>query len=123
MPERAAPTSSEQDAIPDPSTETTHLTDDISTLSAFGFGNMAAFGTAWIEALGDMGGELVSFVAERIKEDIKTQHEILHCKDPGKLQEIQARFVQTAIDQYTAETGKLVEMSQDLFKVPTDKSD
>ena len=46
---------------------------------------------------------------------MKTQHEILHCDDPTKLQHIQAEFVQKAIEQYTAETGKLVEMSQKLF--------
>ena len=94
---------------------------DLAALQALGFGNMTSLGVAWIEALGEMGSEVVSFVADRIKEEVKTQHEILHCKDPKELQEIQARFVQKAVDQYSAETGKLVEMSQDLLKGVSEK--
>ena len=54
-------------------------------------------------------------MAERIREDVKTQHEILHCKSPAELQAIQARFVARAVEQYSAETGKLVEMSQEML--------
>lgn len=93
---------------------------DLAALQAFGFNNATSFGTAWVEALSNMGSEVMSFVADRIKEDVKTQHEILHCDDMAELQKIQARFVQKAVDQYTAETGKLVEMSHQFF--PSDKT-
>ncbi len=76
-----------------------------------GLGPLQWLGTAWLENMGDLGGELSQFMAERIREDVKTQHEILHCRDAAKLQEIQSRFIQKAIEQYTAETGKLVELS------------
>ena len=84
-------------------------------LKAFGFGNFANMGTAWFDTMGEMGGEIASFVAERIQEDIKTQHEILHCTDPAELQEIQVRFLKTAFEQYSAETGKLVELGQEFL--------
>ena len=90
--------------------------EDFMAMKDLGFGNMANMGTAWVEALTDMGSEVISFVADRIREDVKTQHEILHCKDVAQLQHIQAEFIQKAVDQYTAETGKLVKMSEDLFK-------
>jgi hypothetical protein len=80
-----------------------------------GFGNMIGMGTAWVEALSDMSAEVVGFVADRIKEDVKTQHEILHCKNAADLQHIQAQFMQNALDQYKAETGKLVEMTTKAF--------
>ena len=98
------------------------VTSDLATLQSLGFNRMAHFGTAWIEALSDMGSEVMSFVADRIKEDVKTQHEILHCEDLAELQEIQSRFMQKAIDQYVAETGKLVEMSHQLFPTQEPKS-
>lgn len=88
---------------------------DLAELQAFGFNNMTSFGTAWVEALGEVGSEVVSFVADRIKEDVRTQHEILHCDDMAELQQIQARFMKKAIEQYTAETGKLIEMSHQFF--------
>ena len=93
----------------------TEAMSDLTALQTFGFNNMTSFGTAWVEALGEMGSEVVSFVADRIKEDVRTQHEILHCDDMAELQRIQARFMKKAIEQYTAETGKLLEMSHQFF--------
>lgn len=96
---------------------------DLAALQAFGFNNVTSFGTAWVEALGDVGSEVLSFVAARIKEDVKTQHELMHCDDIEKMQEIQARFVQKAIDQYTAETGRLIEMSYKFYSTRETKKD
>lgn len=78
-----------------------------------GMGPAFWLGTAWLEKLGEVGSELTDFVAERIREDVRTQHEILHCKDPEELQDIQARFISRAVEMYSAETGRLVEMSQE----------
>ncbi len=75
---------------------------------------VAWMSTAWIESLADLGSEITSFVAERIREDVKTQHAILHCKSPAELQHVQAQFMQRAFDQYAAETGKLVDMSSEI---------
>lgn len=84
-------------------------------LQEAGLGNLMGMGTAWMEAISDMGAEVAGFVAERIRQDVKTQHEILHCKNMADLQHIQAQFIQKAMDQYHAETGKLVQMGTDAF--------
>lgn len=73
------------------------------------------FGTAWLSLTSDLGAELAEFVAARIKEDIRTQHQLLHCKDAAEAQVIQAQFLETAFEQYTAETGKMAEMSQTIL--------
>lgn len=72
---------------------------------------MLGMSTAWMGALSDMGAEVMNFVAERIKEDVKTQHKVLHCKNVTELQHVQGEFLQKAMDQYQAETGKLMDMS------------
>ena len=95
----------------------------MTQLQDAGFGNMIGMGTAWVEAFSDMSAEVVGFVADRIKEDVKTQHEILHCKDAAELRHIQAQFMQKAMDQYKAETGKLVAMGSKAFGQKTDTSD
>lgn len=87
----------------------------LAELQKAGFGNMMGMSTAWMEAFSDMGAEVVSFVADRIKEDVQTQHEILHCRNVADLQHIQAQFLQRAVDQYQDETGKLVEMGAAAF--------
>ncbi|WP_299879143.1 phasin family protein [uncultured Sulfitobacter sp.] len=91
-------------------------------LQEAGLGNLMGMGTAWVEAISDLGAEVAGFVAERIKEDVKTQHEILHCKNVTELQHVQAQFMQKAIDQYQAETGKLVEMTSKAFAPKTTDS-
>ncbi|WP_390910407.1 phasin family protein [Pseudosulfitobacter sp. SM2401] len=85
--------------------------DKLTQLQSAGFGNLMGMSTAWLEAVGDMSAEVVGFVAERIKEDVKTQHEILQCRNVADLQHVQAQFFQKAMDQYRVETGKLVEMT------------
>ena len=93
----------------------------MAELQRAGFGNVMGMGTAWMEAVSDMGAEVVSFVADRIQEDVKAQHKMLHCKDMAELQHIQAEFFQKALDQYQAETGKLVEMGAAAFSTGNDK--
>jgi len=84
--------------------------DAMAHLQKAGFGNMMGMSAAWVVAISEINAEVVGFVADRIKEDVKTQHDILHCKKPSDLQHIQAQFMQRAMDQYKVETGKLVEM-------------
>ncbi|MBJ3763690.1 phasin family protein [Maribius pontilimi] len=91
-------------------TDTTQQTFDplaaFNPLSATGWMN-----TKWFENVADLGSELTNFVAERIKEDVKTQHEMLHCKTMHDLRHVQSEFLQRAIDDYQVETGKLIDMT------------
>lgn len=77
-----------------------------------GFASGSTMGAAWLEAMSDLGSEVLSFVADRVKEDVQTQHQIMHAKSLAEVQHIQAEFVQKAVDQYSAETGKLVELGK-----------
>ena len=74
-----------------------------------GLGSLSWLGTKWIETMSDVGAEWLSFVADRVKEDVKTQHELMHAKNIGEVQHIQAQFLQKAMDDYHDETGKIVE--------------
>ena len=102
-------------AVPGKSTPQEIPPDALARLQETGLGNMLGMSAAWMETLSDVGTEVMGFVADRIKEDVKTQHEILHCKNVSELQHIQAQFMQKTIEQYQAETGKLVEMSTAAF--------
>ncbi len=74
-----------------------------------GLGSLSWLGTKWVETMSDVGAEWLGFVADRVKEDVKTQHELLHAKDIGEVQHIQAQFLQKAMDDYRDETGRIVE--------------
>ncbi len=74
-----------------------------------GLGSLSWLGTKWVETISDVGAEWLSFVADRVKEDVRTQHQLLHAKNLGEIQHIQAQFLQKAMDDYRDETGKIVE--------------
>lgn len=86
----------------------------VEHLQNAGLGDVMGMGEIWMETFSEMGAEVVSFVAERIKEDVKTQQDLLSCKTVEDMAHVQAQFVQKAVDQYQEETGKLVEISRQL---------
>lgn len=88
-----------------------------------GFGSLNWMGTSWFEAMADMNSEVLSFIAQRISEDVKAQHELLHCKSAEELHKAQLAFLEKAQKQYMNETGKLVKMGLDMLPkaAPTTK--
>ncbi|MDY6860675.1 MAG: phasin family protein [Pseudomonadota bacterium] len=80
-----------------------------------GFSALSTFGTSVMENMGRYGTEVVEFMSLRLQEDFKTQHELMQCRDMSKLAEIQSRYLKTAMDQYSAETGKLMKMGTEIF--------
>ena len=78
-----------------------------------GLGSLSWLGTKWVETMSDMGAEWLSFVAERVREDIKTQHELMHAKDFAQVQHIQASFLQKAMNDYRDETGRMIQFCND----------
>ncbi|SIT02378.1 Phasin protein [Roseivivax lentus] len=81
-----------------------------------GFGDFMGMSQSWMEAMSRMSAEFVDFIGERLKEDAKLQQELRNCRDLGELQALQIRFTQRAIEQYQAESGKLLEISTSLFE-------
>ncbi|MEL6549038.1 MAG: phasin family protein [Pseudomonadota bacterium] len=81
----------------------------LTTAQHAGLGSLSWLGTKWVETLSDVGAEWLSFVADRVQEDVKMQHALLHAKDLSEIRHIQAQFLQKAMDDYHDETGKMVE--------------
>ncbi|PUB15633.1 phasin family protein [Yoonia sediminilitoris] len=87
----------------------------IEHLQEVGIRPMTAMGAAWIESMADLNREMIGFVADRIKEDVKVQQQLLHCKRPADFQKVQLAFFEKAYRQYTDQTGKLLKMSMELL--------
>lgn len=83
----------------------------LAEMQRAGLGPLAWMGAAWIDRMGDLSAEVAQFVADRIREDVKTQHEILHCRTVREVQTVQAAFVTRAVEAYATETGRLVDMA------------
>lgn len=83
-------------------------------LFAEAFGPWGQMGTAWVEAMSGLGGEAMRFLSQRVQEDVGVQHRLLHATSLDEVRHIQAEFFQKALDQYTAETGRVVEIGEDM---------
>ena len=88
--------------------EPSKIVEATTRLQMSGLGALNWLGTRWLEAMGDASAEWVGFLAERIGEDVRTQHALLHAKSFSEVQHIQAAFLQKALDDYRDETGKLL---------------
>lgn len=86
------------------------VTASMTDLQRNGLGAAAWMSAAMFETVTALGNEVVQFVAERITEDVRTQHALMHCKDFSEMQRVQGEFLRKALEQYTAETGKLVQL-------------
>jgi hypothetical protein len=75
-----------------------------------------ASGQAVVEGVTRMQREIVDFVSERLRHDMLIQQELLRCRNFDEVRSIQARFFQTAMDQYSAEATKLMRMGQEIMQ-------
>jgi hypothetical protein len=81
---------------------------------AAAFGPWGQVGAAWAEAMSGLGGEAMRFLAERMQQDMGLQQRLIHATSVEEVRHIQAEFVQKAIDQYVAETGRVVEICDEM---------
>lgn len=88
------------------------------------FPEMPDLGTSWLEHIADYGQEVMNFMAKRVAEDAQTQHSLLHAKGVAEVQHIQAQFFQRAMDDYAAETARLVALGKSMTsQSPSTKGD
>ena len=74
---------------------------------------------AMLEGMEKVRQEVVDFVSTRIRHDMETQQELLRCRNFDELREVQTRFIKTAMDQYTAESTRLMEIGSEAFQRST----
>lgn len=82
---------------------------------------MESAGHAMIEGVTKMQREIVDFVSERIRQDMETQQALLRCRSMDEVRDVQTRFFQTAMDQYSAEAGKLMRIATEVMQRPFDR--
>lgn len=71
---------------------------------------MEVAGTTMLAGLNEMQREIADFVARRIREDMETQQDLLRCRNLDDVRAVQTRFFRTAMDQYAAETTRLMKL-------------
>ncbi len=78
------------------------------------FPTASGAGSEWIESMADVGSNVLSFMAARIEQDVQTQQALMKAKDVTEFQHIQAQYFQRMMDDYAAETAKLMKFGKAL---------
>lgn len=71
---------------------------------------MPGLGTNWLETMTAMGNEMMAFTSDRITQDLETQQALLGAKGLDEVQQIQMAFFQKAMQDYSTEIGKLMQV-------------
>ena len=90
------------------------LIDTMTTSQQEALETMESAGHALFEGLSLVQREIADFVAERIRQDMETQQEFLRCRTLDDVRQVQTHFFRTAMDQYTAEVSKLMNLSSEM---------
>lgn len=80
---------------------------------------LGAFNTAMVDASMNLLEEWTSFVAKRVRQDVRTAHQMLHCRNAAQMQAIQSGFFQQAINEYQGEAARMQTILQKAHPEPT----
>jgi hypothetical protein len=64
----------------------------------------------WLESWAKLAGESAGFLSRRWRQDRDLLEQILACKTPVELLQLQSTFLQRALVDYMQEAGKLADM-------------
>jgi hypothetical protein len=67
---------------------------------------------AWM----DLMSEGARFMTERLHTDLETQKAFMACKTPTEFMEVQAEFLNTAMQQYAKEATRMIDMTMKASK-------
>jgi hypothetical protein len=73
-----------------------------------------AAGTAMLQGLEEARKSVSDFLADRIRQDIEVQSQLMACRTLDDLREVQTRFFRSAVDQYSAEASRMMRLGTDV---------
>jgi hypothetical protein len=97
--------------------------DNVTALQQEAVETVEHAGATLFEGVGRVQQEIAQFVSTRVREDLETQQQILRCRSLDDLREVQFRFVKTAMDQYSAETARLMKLGSEIMARSVERAD
>ncbi len=73
-----------------------------------------AAGAALVEGFTEARKRIADFVAERLRQDIEIQGQLLSCRTLDDVRDVQSRFFRSAVDQYAAEASRMMQLGTDV---------
>ena len=88
--------------------------EQLDQITAFNNTAMDAFtkaSQAYVSAMAAVNGEVFRFVTRRLRQDVEVGQSLTGCDDLSKAAGVQQEWARKAMDDYMAETGKLMELA------------
>ena len=82
----------------------------LADLSRLGLGAAAWSGAAALGTITALAQEMTRFLTDRFAADLALQNDLLACRDPASLQEVQMRFVTDAMADYVAAAARMAQL-------------
>ena len=71
-------------------------------------------GAALDEGFAEARKRIADFVAERLRQDIEIQGQLLSCRTLDDVRDVQSRFFRSAVDHYAAEASRMMQLGTDV---------
>jgi len=72
-------------------------------------------GTAVAENVARVRQQVAEFVADRIRQDLEVQSELLGCRNIEQLGAVQSKFFRNAVDQYVTESARMLSLGTEMM--------
>ena len=78
--------------------------------------SLAAFNTTMAENTARLYREWTEFMSHRLREDMALRQRLLSCTSGEDMAAVQAAFFKDAMEEYAAESRKMLQMTQDMMQ-------
>ena len=78
--------------------------------------SLAAFNTTMAENMARLYREWTEFMSHRLREDMALRQRLLSCTSGEDMAAVQAAFFKDAMEEYAAESRKMLQMTQDMMQ-------
>ena len=87
----------------------------MTEIQAASLNSLCAFNTTMADNTARLYREWTEFIGHRLREDMALRQRLLTCTSAEDMASVQAEFFRRAMEEYAAESRKMLQMTQDMM--------
>ena len=99
-----------------PKTSAPDTTPGMTEIQAASLNSLSAFNTTMAENTARLYREWTEFMSHRLREDMALRQRLMTCSSAEDMAAVQAAFFKGAMEEYAAESRKMLQMTQDMMQ-------
>lgn len=98
-----------------PKTSAPEATPGMTEIQTASLNSLSAFNTTMADNTARLYREWSEFIGHRLREDMALRQRLLTCTSGEDMAAVQAEFFRRAMEEYAAESRKMLQMTQDMM--------